>query len=114
MDNKDTVVVDVKPAKRKSISLITGEGAKRTRLTILARRTGGDRGETVVTMTDAKKKTTRGMTRKFDTFADAVVALEKLVQDAQQKGWKRSERAGGFKPRPDAFSTIPPAKQVSK
>jgi hypothetical protein len=99
----------VKRAKRKSVSLTAGSGEKSMRLLILARRTRGDAGETVVTTTDAKKKTTRGMTAKFTTFDLAVEALGKLVQDAMQKGWKKTERAGGFKARPDAFSTIPAA-----
>ena len=103
-----------KLAKRKSVSLIAGSGDKRLRLTILARRTGGDRGETTVTTTDAKKKSTRGMTEKFETFDLAVEAVAKLVKDAEHKGWKRSERAGGFKPKPDAFSAIPTAPKVSK
>jgi hypothetical protein len=103
-----------KQAKRKSVSLTAGEGTKLVRLTILARRTRGDGGETVVTTTDAKKKTARGMTKKFDSFDAAVEAVGKLMQDAVQKGWKRSERAGGFKARPDAFSTIPQASKVAK
>ena len=103
-----------KVAKRKSVSLTAGSGEKLMRLTILARRTGGDRGETTVTTTDAKKKSTRGMTSKFDTFDLAVAALDKLVKDAVAKGWKRTERAGGFKAKPDAFTTIPVAPKGTK
>lgn len=110
----DVVKTTEKLAKRKSVSLTAGDGTKLMRLTILARRTRGDGGETVVTTTDAKKKTTRGMTTKFETFEGAVSALGKLVQDAVQKGWRRSERAGGFKARPDAFTTIPVASKVTK
>jgi hypothetical protein len=103
-----------KPATRKSVSLTAGEGAKLVRLTILARRTRGDGGETVVMTRDAKKKTTRGMTTKYDTFALAVVALDKLLQDAVRAGWHKSERTGGFKARPDAFTTMPSAPKVTK
>jgi hypothetical protein len=103
------VVAASEPAKRKSVSLTAGEGAKLMRLTILARRTRNDGGEIVVTTTDAKKKSTRGMTRKFDTFDAAAGAISDLVKDAEKKGWKRSERQGGFKARPDAFTSIPVA-----
>ncbi len=106
----DQVMTTVKPAKRKSVSLSAGKD----KLTILARRTRGDRGETLVTTTDAKKNTTRGMTAKFDTFELAVAALGKLVQDAVQKGWRRSERAGGFKAKPDAFTVIPAAPKAPR
>src|SRR4030095_4578871 len=101
-------VDSVKPAKRKSVTLRAGEGPKALRLTILARRTRKG-GETVVTTSDAKKKTTRGMTRQFETFDAAVASIDSLTQDAQKKGWHRTERAGGFKARPDAFSEIPTA-----
>lgn len=114
MSTIDKTVETAKPAKRKSVSLTAGEGAKFTRLTILARRTAGDKGETVVTLTDAKKKTTRGMTAKFETFEAAVEALQKQERDAVQKGWRKSERSGGFKPRPDAFNTIPAAPKGAK
>ena len=98
---------DVKVAKRKSVTLTADKAMK---LTILARRTGGDGGETTVTTIDGKtKKASRGMTQKFDTFEEAVEALAKLQKDAQSKGWKRTERAGGFKARPDAFSSMPTA-----
>jgi hypothetical protein len=106
------VTTATKPATRKSVSLTAGSGDKLLRLTILARRTGGDGGETTVTTTDAKKKSTRGMTAKFETFDQAVEALGKLVNDAVQKGWKKTERAGGFKARPDAFSSIPVAPKA--
>ena len=65
---------DVKVAKRKSVTLTAGSGDKAMKLTILARRTGGDGGETTVTTIDAKtKKALRGMTQKFDTFDEAVL-----------------------------------------
>ena len=84
-----------------------------TKLTILARRTR-DGGEAIVTTTDAKNKTARGMTKKFATFELAVEELSRLLQDATQKGWQKPLRSGGFKARPDAFSTIPTAPKVTK
>ncbi|HLG58255.1 MAG TPA: hypothetical protein VI485_23120 [Vicinamibacterales bacterium] len=111
--NTDVVTTATKPAKRKSVSLTAGAGEKLMRLTILARRTGGDGGETTVSTTDVKKKATRGMTQKFDTFELAVEALTKLVKDAVAKGWKKTERAGGFKARPDAFTTMPAAPKAA-
>ena len=102
---EQAVVVVV--VKRKSVSLTAGE----TKLTILARRTRSG-GETVVTTTDAKGKTQRGMTRKFETFELAVASLQGLETEAVKKGWKRSERAGGFKARPDAFTSIPAAPKA--
>jgi hypothetical protein len=71
-----------KVAKRKSVTLTAAEGTRLMRLTLLAQRTRGDGGTTVVVTTDAKKKTSRGMTTKFGTFALAVSALDKLVKDA--------------------------------
>ena len=114
MANHNEVPSTEKPAKRASVSLTSGEGAAQQRLTIMAKRTRGNRGETVVTITDAKRKAQRGMTAKYDTFELAVEAMHKVAQDAAKKGWKRVERSGGFKPRPDAFSTIPAPGKVSK
>ena len=104
----DATVVEVpetteKVAKRSSVSLTAG-GSK---LTILAQRKANGSGVVTVTTTDAKKKNSRGMTEKFDSFALAVEALKKLEHDAVKKGWRKSERAGGFKARADAFSTMP-------
>ena len=90
--------------KRKSISLSYGE----LKLTVLAKRIRSG-WETSVITTDAQGKTQRGMTQRHETFDGAVAQLVELVQDAVKKGWRKSERAGGFKPRPDAFDTIPPA-----
>jgi hypothetical protein len=115
MSTKDTTgpePIDVveKLAKRASVSLTAGG----SRLTIVARRTRGDGGETVVVTTDAKKKTARGMTTKYDTFDLAVQALRKLAEDATQRGWHKSQKTGGFKPRPDAFTSMPQAPKVTK
>jgi hypothetical protein len=110
-------VVDAKPAKRMSASLTAGDGASRSQLTILAMRKADDTATVFVTTTNlSTKKTARGMTKKFDTFALAVAAVHELVHDAVTKGWKRRERSGGFKPRPDAFTTIPtpPASKGKK
>lgn len=89
--------------KRASVSLTAG-GSK---LLILAQRKADGSGVTSVTTTDAKKKATRGMTKKFDSFAEACEAMKKLEHDAVQKGWKKTERVGGFKAKPDTFSTMP-------
>ena len=102
-----------KPAKRKSVSLTAGD----SRLTILALRKANDTGVTTVSTTDVKtKKTQRGMSAKYDSFAEACEAVKKLEHDAVQKGWKKSERAGGFRAKPDAFSSMPtaPKAKVSK
>ena len=102
-DVQDDTIVDAKPAKRSSVTLTAGD----MKLTVLAQRKSGDRGETVVITTDAKGKTSRGMTTKHGTFDEAVATVNKVVAEAQRKGWARSLRAGGFKPRPDAFATLP-------
>ena len=117
MKNTDVQVNEVveveKLPKRRSISLTAGEGAKAQRLTVLAQRRPNGSATVVVTVLDVKsKKNSRGMTQNFDTFDAAVAALTTLVQDAQKKGWKKSERAGGFKPRADAFSTMPVAPKA--
>jgi hypothetical protein len=59
--------------------------------------------------TDKSKTVRRGMTSTHNTFDAAVAALQKLVSEAVQKGWKKSERVGGFKRRPDAFTSMPTA-----
>ena len=97
------------PIKTVRVSL-TGGGI---RLTILATRKRDGSGVTVVTTTDVKKKTTtRGMTSKYTTFEMAVAALRKLEKDAIAKGWKKSERSGGFKSKPDAFTVMPAAPKT--
>ena len=109
MSTENAIETTERKAKRASVSLTAGEGDKTVRLTIIARRTGGNRGETVVMTTDAKKKTARGMTTKYESFELATAALTKLTADAVKAGWKRNQRAGGFKARPDAFNAIPTA-----
>lgn len=105
----ETVNTVEKFPKRASLSLVAGTGEKAMRLTLLARRLRGDAGETQVITTDAKKKSTRGMSTKYDTFEAAVSALAKLEKDATKAGWARTERLGGFKAKPDAFTTMPKA-----
>ena len=105
-DNVSDVVVDAprSGAKRKSATLTAGGEA----LTILALRRPAGTGTVFVTQTNLKtKKTERGMTQHFDTFALATEALDELAKDAQKRGWQRRERSGGFKPRPDAFTAMP-------
>ncbi len=60
--------------------------------TILARRTKGAKGEAsvTITITDAKKKTSRRKMAKFDAFEAAVSAVRKVERDALKKGWKKS------------------------
>lgn len=114
IDGPDTGTDVVEP-KRMSVTLSAGEGAARSRLTILAMRKADDSATVFVTTTNvATKKTARGMTRKFDSFDLAVAALKELVQDAQKKGWHKAERSGGFKARPDAFTTMPTPPSTPK
>ena len=95
--------------KRKSVTLTAGGN----RLTILAMRKADDTATVFVQTTDAKtKKNTRGMTKKFETFDLAVAALKTLEDEAASKGWKKSTRSGGFKSRPDSFSSMPAAPKA--
>jgi hypothetical protein len=114
MDEPRATTLRPPQPKRASVSLTSGKGDMVTKLTILARRTRGNGGETSVTIKDGKKKPVRGMTTRYDTFQLAVAALDKLVQDALHKGWHKTERAGGFKPRPDAFAAIPVAPKGTR
>ena len=109
-----TAAAETKITKRKSVSMRAGSGDKQMRLTILAQRKADGSGVTTVSTTDAKKTTTRGMSSRFDSFELAVAAIAKLVRDAEQKGWKKTERAGGFKARPDAFTSMPVAPKGAK
>jgi hypothetical protein len=103
-EERDVVVNDIKVQKRLSTSLTAG-GSK---LIILAQQKANNTATVHVTITDLKtKKAQRGMTRRFDSFASAVEALRDVERDAQKKGWTRTERSGGFKARPDAFTSIP-------
>lgn len=104
-ETPETDVIIEKLPKRASVSLAAG-GSK---LTILAQRKADGSGITTVTTTDAKKKSVRGMTKKFSTFAAACEAMKDLEKDAIKKGWTKKERIGGFKARPDAFTTMPVA-----
>jgi hypothetical protein len=114
-DPKDDNNTVEKQPTRKSVSLTSGEGLKLMKLTILARRAPSGRSEMIVTLTDvAKKKSTNGMRKKFDNFDLALEALMEVEKDAIKKGWRKVERVGGFKPRPDAFSSIPPAAKGGK
>lgn len=104
----DVVETAEKLVKRASVSLAAG-GSK---LLILAQRKADGSGAVTVTHTDSKKKSTRGMTRKFDSFAEACEVLKDVERDAVRKGWKKSARAGGFKAKPDAFTTMPVAPKA--
>jgi hypothetical protein len=107
-DDNTAAVQEPKTVKTVRVSL-TGSGV---RLTILASRKRDDSGVTIVTTTDGKKKPLRGMTSKYTTFDLAVAALRKLEKDAIAKGWKKSERSGGFKSKPDAFTVMPAAPKA--
>jgi hypothetical protein len=110
MTSEETCIADAPKAKRASVSLTAGE----SRIAILALRKADDTGVTTVSTTDAKGKTTRGMTTRYATFALAVAALGQLQQEAVKKGWKAVERGGGFKAKPDAFTAMPVAPKTTK
>jgi hypothetical protein len=56
----------VEQPKRKSTTLVGGEGSKEQRLTILAQRKADGTGVVAVTVLDVKtNKATRGMTQRF-------------------------------------------------
>jgi hypothetical protein len=115
VNNGQELEGDVKLPNRASVSLVAGDGAMRQRLTILARRTGAGGGHVDVTTTNlSTKKNTRGMTEKFSSFDLAVSAMKKLEAAAISKGWMKSTRSGGFKAKPDAFSTMPVAPKTKK
>jgi hypothetical protein len=101
LEGQDT---DVQEPKRLSTSLTAGG----MRLTIMAQRKADGTGTVFVQTTDTKtKKSERGMTKRFESFDAACEHLKGLAQDAMKKGWQRAERSGGFKARPDAFTTLP-------
>ena len=106
----ETVETVAKQPKRASFTLNSGKGDKAMKLVLLARRLRGDAGETqLITTSLSTKKSQRGCTTKYETFDLAVAALGKLEKDALKNGWTRTERLGGFKAKPDAFSTMPKA-----
>jgi hypothetical protein len=112
-DNHESGGTDVveQAAKRLSTSL-TAAGV---RLTIMAMRKADDTATVFVTTTDIKtKKSQRGMTTKFESFDAACERVKALAADAMKKGWQRAERSGGFKARPDAFTTLPTPPSSTK
>ena len=110
MDIKNTTTeapdTTVTEAKRFSTTLTAGG----MRLTIMAMRRPDGSATVFVQTTDVKsKKSQRGMTKTVATFDEATTTVKQLAADAQKKGWKKTARSGGFKARPDAFTSIPAA-----
>jgi hypothetical protein len=93
-----------KPKKSARITLTAGDAT----LLLNAKAKSDGSAETFVTTTTGKDaKPVRGMTSKHKTFADAQAAIEALSKKAESGGWKRKAVGAGFKPKPDAFSTLP-------
>jgi hypothetical protein len=95
---------------------LVGEGGKVLRVTASRRRDGWstfavERRKA----SDGKKTSERGATERHADLAAARVAMDRIVAEAAKRGWVRSERRGGFAPRPDAFSlaTLPYAKATT-
>jgi len=76
-----------------------------TTMRIVAMRRPDNTAMTFVTATDADKKTTRGMTEQHADWDTAKAAVVAMATKAQKLGWEKG--SVGFRPRPDAFATLP-------
>jgi hypothetical protein len=94
-----------KLAKTATITLHASDGST---MQIVAERTK-DAAKTYVLLTDADKKTSRGLTENHDTFEAAKAAIAVSAAKAEKLGWTRRAIAKGFAPKPDAFSSLPAA-----
>ena len=99
----ETTAAAPKLAKTATITLRAADGSI---MQICAERLK-DSARSYILMTDAAKKTTRGMTEAYPTFEAAKSAIEKIAVKAVKAGWIRPEARRGFEPKPDAFSDIP-------
>src|SRR4029078_12917906 len=76
---------------------------------LLATRKPDETAVTLVTITDAEKRTTRGMTEPHASMAVATTAIATLATKAEKLGWTRALAGRGFVAKPDAFTTLPAA-----
>jgi hypothetical protein len=107
---EETLHTQQKAPKTSRITL-TSTGAK---LILLAQARPDGSGTTYVATTDlTTKKTTRGMTKNHATFDAAKAEIFKMAVAAEKLAWARPERKG-FAAKPDAFNTLPAAKQKPK
>jgi len=95
--------------KSSTITLTAPNGA--TMLIVAERK--GDAARTYVITTE-NKKSVRGMTEQHATFEAAQLATSKIAKAAEKLGWLRKQKRQGFAPKPDAFSTLPPAPKAKK
>lgn len=108
--NVETAAPAPKLAKTATITLRAADGST---MQICAERLK-DSARSYILMTDAAKKTTRGMTENHPSFEAAKSAIEKIAAKAVKAGWIRPAPRKGFEPKPDAFSDIPAAPPLSK
>jgi hypothetical protein len=107
-----TTETTAQTAKAPKTAMITLT-ANGTVMRIRARRKSDGTAETFVTMTDAAKKTERGMTETHPTFDAATAAIAASATKAEKLGWIRRVRGPHFVAKPDAFATLPtPPKKV--
>jgi hypothetical protein len=95
-----------KPSKSFSISLHSADGAV-LRITAIRRQLGAATYVVKTTNVNGKRKNERGMTTAFPSLDQAKTAVTKLAADAIKMGWQQRIARGGFKARPDAFTTLP-------
>jgi hypothetical protein len=98
-----------KVAKSASISL----KAHGSTMRLAAQRRADGTAVTFVATTDADKKTVRGMTETHADMETAKATLAGLATKAEKLGWVRGS-VGGFRAKPDAFSTLPAAPKAKK
>ena len=102
-----------KPKTPKTMAITLTDTEGRT-LRIRARRKADGTAETFVTVTDAAKKTERGMTETHPTFDAAKASIAARAAEAEKAGWTRKVMGRAFVAKPDAFSTLPlPSKKTA-
>jgi hypothetical protein len=72
----------------------------------------GDAARTYVLMIGTDKKLSRGLSETHPSFEAAKSATEKIAAQAVKLDWVRRVASRGFAPKPDAFSSIPPAPKA--
>ena len=116
-DGQGTTTTRTKAAKGSRSYSLTLDGPAGAQLRLVAqRKADGSAISYVQQVTKAaggKKANTRGMTTKHASLEAARAAVEKLAAEATSPklGWTRKERKQGFTPKPDAFTTLPPARK---
>lgn len=111
MTTNETTTPSPKPRRSFSVALRDAGG---TVLRVVAVRRKDGTATTFAVHAVKKGDNRRGATQQHATVDEARAAVERLVTEAVKLGWTRSQRVGGFEPRPDAFDVTSLPKPAAK